>query len=327
MKKVIFGLFLFFIIAFPVSANTTITFHCTHSFRPGQQVGCAINASENILDFGVFIQIIPTTGTNFTATPGEGFIMHTEQYGDGHIVVFEHINDTGGRHIANIQISASTEFNEEFIRVRHAGFVFVTAREPERLHEPSSNQIRTITSRNLSFQSANNVTTTTTPPFNPPPVTTRPVTTNRATTTRAADGNTNNSSGTRVFIKNLEIEGHEIDFDSQIFNYRLALNPDETYLTFNIELEEDDATYRIEGNEDLSNNSIVRIIVTSSDGREITYQIRIISESNILDTIQNFVIDNVLYIVIPIGSILFLIILVKIFKGFKERRMIKKSSL
>ena len=86
-------------------------------------------------------------------------------------------------------------------------------------------------------------------------------------------------------------------------------------------------TYRIEGNENLSNNNIVRIIVTSNDGTEIVYQIRIVNDNSILNEIIYFVENNWLYIVVPLGVIIILIIIIKMIKSFKETRLINKSSL
>ena len=324
MKKVLL-LLLLTIILIPIQVDASISFNCDNSFMPGQTINCSINATQDILEFAVFIQVVPDLVTNVRTIPGAGFDDESFRYESGYILLFG--QETGGRHIANVQISTSAGFSGEQIIIRRGGFLFVNASDPNTVHDPNPNLVIPILIPNSAFQQGTNTTTTTIPPFNPPAETPRGISTTRRTTTSTNQITTSRTQSNRAFINSLEVKGHEIDFESQTFTYRLKLNSNKRYLTFNIELDHEDATYRIEGNENLSNNSIIKIIVTSSGGNEIIYQIRIIEDNNILEKIQDIIVNNILYIVVPIVIIIVLIIIIKIIRAFKERRMISKSSL
>ena len=68
-------------------------------------------------------------------------------------------------------------------------------------------------------------------------------------------------------IKSLVIKGYELDFKSDIYQYNLQIDGEEK-LDINIELNDEKAKYKIKGNNNLKNKSIIEIEVTAEDGME-----------------------------------------------------------
>lgn len=74
-------------------------------------------------------------------------------------------------------------------------------------------------------------------------------------------------------IKDLDIEGHKLDFNSNTKDYNITSDKDS--LDIKVELESSESTYEIIGNEDLHDGSIIQIIVTDKDGNNNIYTITI----------------------------------------------------
>jgi len=79
-------------------------------------------------------------------------------------------------------------------------------------------------------------------------------------------------------IKAITIKGHDIDFQKYTMEYDITLN-DETSLDFDVQLEDENSSYVIEGNDNLANGSIVNLIVTSESGLSKKYKFNIIKET------------------------------------------------
>lgn len=109
-------------------------------------------------------------------------------------------------------------------------------------------------------------------------------------------------------IRNLEIKGYDIDFDSDIYEYSLKIR-DEDNLEIKVILNNDKATYKIIGNEKLENGSIIRIRVIAEDGSINNYKINIIKKDK--SNVSNFKIIPIIATII--GALIGLGI--KIFKG------------
>lgn len=78
-------------------------------------------------------------------------------------------------------------------------------------------------------------------------------------------------------IKELNIKGYEINFESGKFYYELKMNS-EKKLDIVVILNDDKAKYQIIGNENLVNDSVISIQVVAEDGSEQAYKIKIIKE-------------------------------------------------
>lgn len=82
-----------------------------------------------------------------------------------------------------------------------------------------------------------------------------------------------------INIKNITIENYNLDFDNNKQNYDVVVNQDTNSLNFNIELEDENATYEINDNSDLVNGSIVTVKVIAEDLTEKTFYFNIIKET------------------------------------------------
>lgn len=79
-------------------------------------------------------------------------------------------------------------------------------------------------------------------------------------------------------IKSITIKNHSIDFKSNVYKYTVKANEKELDLT--ITLDDENATYKITGNNDLKNGSEIKIKVTAENGEEKTYTL-VIKKSNL----------------------------------------------
>jgi len=75
-------------------------------------------------------------------------------------------------------------------------------------------------------------------------------------------------------ISYLRVLGHEIDFKKDVMEYDLNIK-DEYALVFEITLEDPKANYIIEGNEDLKDGSIIKVISTSQSGIKKEYKFNV----------------------------------------------------
>ena len=99
-------------------------------------------------------------------------------------------------------------------------------------------------------------------------------------------------------IESLIIKNHSIDFKSNVYKYTLKTK--ENKLNIAVNLEDEKATYKIIGNNNLKNKSSIKIKVTAENGDQRVYQINI-KKTNII-----FVIILLLFVVSIIGIIIYL---------------------
>lgn len=82
-------------------------------------------------------------------------------------------------------------------------------------------------------------------------------------------------------LKSLEIEESEkFKFDKEKFTYNVKIDKNIKSLTIIYELSDENSTINIEGNSELKNGSIVKLIVTAQDGTKKVYTLNIIKETN-----------------------------------------------
>lgn len=83
-------------------------------------------------------------------------------------------------------------------------------------------------------------------------------------------------------IKNIIIDSYDFKFEQAKFEYDLVINSSETDLTINVELEDEKATYEINGNDNLENGSVITITVKAEDESTTSYKINIIKEVEVV---------------------------------------------
>lgn len=136
-------------------------------------------------------------------------------------------------------------------------------------------------------------------------------------------------------LSNLEITDYQLKFNKHKNNYELEISKDISSLDITVIPEDDDATYTITGNENLTNNSQITIEVTASNNQVNIYKINItvketIPDESLLTSTKNSLDINTLYLkykkyLIPgtiiIGSLLLILIIIKIISKIKDKKI------
>ena len=105
------------------------------------------------------------------------------------------------------------------------------------------------------------------------------------------------------YLKSITIDGYNIDFKKNIYNYTLKIKNEET-LNINAITENETAKVRIVGNNNLNNNNVIKIIVTAEDKSVSTYSITVSKE----ESVNYLLITVIVETVVIIGIILFLVL-------------------
>ena len=147
---------------------------------------------------------------------------------------------------------------------------------------------------------------------------------------------TNNIKSSNAVIKELKIDNYNINFEKNKTNYILTLEEDINELDIKVKLENENATYKIIGADDLkNNNNEIAIVVTAEDNTILTYTINIKHEEikkenetkvklDIKELINKyFTKENLTYAGI-IGGIIIIIILIIILINKRQNKKINK---
>lgn len=105
-------------------------------------------------------------------------------------------------------------------------------------------------------------------------------------------------------IKNIKVKGYHLNFDKSSKTFYLTIDKEDTELDITVDLKDDTASYEIEGNENLEDGSVIKIIVEAEDGTKDTYRIIIQKK----DTNYVPLIISLIIIFIIIGIVTFVII-------------------
>lgn len=136
-------------------------------------------------------------------------------------------------------------------------------------------------------------------------------------------------------LSDLKITDYQIKFNKHKNNYELEIPKDVSSLDITVTPEDDDATYTINGNENLTNNSEITIEVTASNNQVSIYKINItvkepIPDETLLTSTKNSLDFNTLYLkyknylipgVIIISLFLLLLIIIKIISKIKDKKI------
>lgn len=85
------------------------------------------------------------------------------------------------------------------------------------------------------------------------------------------------------YLSNIIIKGYAINFDKNTLDYNLKITNEEK-LDIEVLLEDTKSTYSIQGNDNLKNNSVIKIKVIAEDGTTKIYQINIKSNDKLIKT-------------------------------------------
>lgn len=111
------------------------------------------------------------------------------------------------------------------------------------------------------------------------------------------------------YLANLSIKNHSIAFVKDKLTYDITLT-NETSLDLKYDTEDEKAFVKVEGNNDLKNNSVVKIIVTAEDGTTRTYILNIIKEETFNYTI----------LIIPLAILLLGLVVIIVIKKVKPKK-------
>ena len=121
-----------------------------------------------------------------------------------------------------------------------------------------------------------------------------------------------------MYLKELEIENYNIDFDKEKYEYEVTIKGEKQ---LNISaLVYDDYNVEITGNEDLQDGSIIKIIVTDSEGESVIYKIKIkVDNKPIVKENVEEDINYIPIIMVSLLTVLALVNLVFLFKKLKKK--------
>lgn len=101
------------------------------------------------------------------------------------------------------------------------------------------------------------------------------------------------------YIKELKVKDYDIKFNKKVKSYNIEIKRRDKVLDFDVVLEDSNSHYVIEGNNDLKNGSVIKIIVTAPDASTSTYLIYVnIEQFNYLCILYFIGIGFGLYLII-----------------------------
>lgn len=110
-------------------------------------------------------------------------------------------------------------------------------------------------------------------------------------------------------IKSIKIRGYHLNFDKNSKTFYLNIKKEDTELDIMVNTKDKKANYDIEGNENLEDGSVVKIIVTAQNGDTDTYRIIIQKEST----------NIIPYIIGALILIIIIVIIVVVMKNKKKK--------
>ena len=110
-------------------------------------------------------------------------------------------------------------------------------------------------------------------------------------------------------IKGIKIRGYHLNFDKNSKTFYLNVKKEDTELDITVNTKDKKANYDIEGNENLEDGSVVKIVVTAQNGDTDTYRIIIQKEST----------NIIPYIIGALILIIIIVIIVVVMKNKKKK--------
>lgn len=110
-------------------------------------------------------------------------------------------------------------------------------------------------------------------------------------------------------IKSIKIRGYRLNFDKNSKTFYLNIKKEDTELDITVNTKDKKANYDIEGNENLEDGSVVKIIVTAQNGDTDTYRIIIQKEST-----------NIIPYIIGVAILIIIIVIIVVVMKKKKKK-------
>lgn len=110
-------------------------------------------------------------------------------------------------------------------------------------------------------------------------------------------------------IKSIKIRGYHLNFDKNSKTFYLNIKKEDTELDITVNTKDKKANYDIEGNENLEDGSVVKIVVTAQNGDTDTYRIIIQKEST-----------NIIPYIIGVAILIIIIIIIVVVMKNKKKK-------
>lgn len=110
-------------------------------------------------------------------------------------------------------------------------------------------------------------------------------------------------------IKSIKIRGYHLNFDKNSKTFYLNIKKEDTELDITVNTKDKKANYDIEGNENLEDGSVVKIVVTAQNGDTDTYRIIIQKEST-----------NIIPYIIGVAILIIIIVIIVVVMKNKKKK-------
>ncbi len=112
-------------------------------------------------------------------------------------------------------------------------------------------------------------------------------------TTESTKKTTTVTKSSNNYLKSMEISDHNIDFNKDNTNYEVAIDSNVNSLDIKPVVEHGSASYKISGNENLEDGSIVKVVVSAENGSTREYDIKVKkTQTNSEETSNGQITDN-----------------------------------
>jgi len=254
MRKIIF---MFLVLLFPgIVFADNVSLNCPREVAINTEYSCTLSGYTDSGVFSLSSKVIVGGNVQFI-----GFVTNKDLWlGDGangDVLLYREDNVTGSFVIGTIKLK-STNTSDNVVTIEDVTFF-----NSDVVDGINVNPI----SRIIKVKENN-----------PIPPTTKKNDSNNTTTRKASEEPTTKVvEDTNLYLSDLIIEGYDLDFYYDTYEYTLQIN-NEKELVITPIVEDNSITYEIFGNRNLGNGSVIKIDLSDDDGNTQEYKIKITKE-------------------------------------------------
>ena len=260
MRKIIF---MFLVLLFPgIVFADNVSLNCPSEVAINTEYSCTLSGYTDSGVFSLSSKVIVGGNVQFI-----GFVTNKDLWqGDGangDVLLYREDNVTGSFLIGTIKLK-STNTSDNVVTIEEVTFF-----NSDVIDGTDVNPI----SRIIRVKENSSIPPTT--KKNDMQTTTKKSDSNDTTTKKASEEPTTKVvEDTNLYLSDLIIEGYDLDFYYDTYEYTLQIN-DEKELVITPVVEDNSITYEIFGNRNLGNGSVIKIDLSDDDGNTQEYKIKI----------------------------------------------------